>query len=301
MAEVAAHEGLDLLHVHYAIPHAISAHPGARDEPSGRGPKVVTTLHGTDITIVGQDRSYLPITRYGIERSDAVTAVSQYLTDVTDRASSRCAGRSKSSRTSSTPSSTGRTARPPYARPLLAPGEPFLVHISNFRPVKRIADVLDVFDRIRRRGPRAPAARRGRPGPVAAPSASPGAGIRGPHDLPRQRRLDRDDPADRASLFLLPSDAESFGLVGARGDGVRRSRHRHRPAGFPKSWKIERRAISNRSETWKEWRKRLYSLLRDPEKYALFSSETRRRAVEEFPTETAVARYRKLYEETLGR
>ena len=84
--EVALREELDLLHVHYAIPHATSAwiaremlHESADDIA------VVTTLHGTDITIVGQDRSYLPITRWGIEQSDAVTAVSRYLTDVTMR------------------------------------------------------------------------------------------------------------------------------------------------------------------------------------------------------------------------
>src|SRR5262252_9964214 len=87
MAEVAAHARLDLLHVHYALPHAISAIL-AREMSRFNGVnnlKIVTTLHGTDITIVGQDRSYLPITRYGIEKSDAVTAVSRYLRDVTVR------------------------------------------------------------------------------------------------------------------------------------------------------------------------------------------------------------------------
>src|SRR5512142_476349 len=82
MADVAVHEGLDLIHVHYAIPHAISAIL-ARDMVESRRLAVVTTLHGTDITIVGQDRSYLPVTRFGIERSDAVTAVSEYLRAVT--------------------------------------------------------------------------------------------------------------------------------------------------------------------------------------------------------------------------
>jgi len=86
MAEVAANAHLDLLHVHYALPHAISAIL-AREMSTGNGVrlKVVTTLHGTDITIVGQDRSYLPITRWGIDQSNAVTAVSRYLKDVTVR------------------------------------------------------------------------------------------------------------------------------------------------------------------------------------------------------------------------
>src|SRR5512142_346712 len=83
MADVAVHEELDLIHVHYALPHAISAYL-AREMLRPRRLGIVTTLHGTDITIVGQDRSYLPVTRFGIEMSDAVTAVSHYLRRVTD-------------------------------------------------------------------------------------------------------------------------------------------------------------------------------------------------------------------------
>ena len=81
MSTVAETENLDLLHVHYAIPHSISAIL-ARVQPKRRLP-VITTLHGTDITLVGADRSYLPITRYGIVQSDGVTAISQYLKDAT--------------------------------------------------------------------------------------------------------------------------------------------------------------------------------------------------------------------------
>src|SRR5687767_15585461 len=78
MAEVMSKYELDILHVHYAIPHSISAYL-AKMMLANRKVPFVTTLHGTDITLVGNDRSYLPITRFGIEQSDAVTAVSQYL------------------------------------------------------------------------------------------------------------------------------------------------------------------------------------------------------------------------------
>ena len=78
MAEVITRYDLDILHVHYAIPHSISAYL-ARMMLADRKVPFVTTLHGTDITLVGNDRSYLPITRFGIEQSDAVTAVSKYL------------------------------------------------------------------------------------------------------------------------------------------------------------------------------------------------------------------------------
>src|SRR5881397_2426163 len=82
MAEVASYEKLDILHVHYAIPHAISAHLAKQILGSTRL-KVITTLHGTDITLVGRDASYLPITKFGIEVSDGVTAVSQWLKEET--------------------------------------------------------------------------------------------------------------------------------------------------------------------------------------------------------------------------
>ena len=108
IVDVALHEGLDIIHAHYALPHAISAHL-AREMLLPRRLAVVTTLHGTDVTIVGQDRSYLPITRFGIERSDAVTAVSEYLAPRDARGLHAAPGRSTSSRTSSTPTAGGPT------------------------------------------------------------------------------------------------------------------------------------------------------------------------------------------------
>src|SRR5688500_20081666 len=83
MATVAEEENLDLLHVHYAIPHSISAILARESLKPRRRLPVVTTLHGTDITLVGADRSYLPITRYGIVQTEGVTAISNYLIDAT--------------------------------------------------------------------------------------------------------------------------------------------------------------------------------------------------------------------------
>src|SRR6478609_9737301 len=138
MAEVAEHARLELLHVHYALPHAISAIL-AREMGNGNGVrlKVVTTLHGTDITIVGQDRSYLPITRWGIEQSDAVTAVSSYLRDVTVREFG------VQRKIEVVPNFVdAQQYRPdgasPFAQSLARDGEALIVHVSNFRPVKRV-------------------------------------------------------------------------------------------------------------------------------------------------------------------
>ena len=151
MADVAEHAPLDLLHVHYALPHAVSAFL-AKEMLLPRRLAVVTTLHGTDITIVGQDQSYLPITRFAIERSDSVTAVSRYLAEVT--ATQFGVGKAIDVVPNFIdPEHYRPGAASAWAKGLRSPGESLLVHVSNFRPVKRIADVIEIFDRVRRRVP----------------------------------------------------------------------------------------------------------------------------------------------------
>src|SRR5947208_438812 len=149
MAEVMTRFNLDILHVHYAIPHSISAYL-AKMMLRDRVVPFVTTLHGTDITLVGNDRSYLPITRFGIEQSDAVTAVSEYLkqrtiqefqirrpiTVVPNFVDCDIYGRSGDMK-----------LRQKFAKD----DEPILIHISNFRPVKRVEDVVAIFALVRQR------------------------------------------------------------------------------------------------------------------------------------------------------
>jgi N-acetyl-alpha-D-glucosaminyl L-malate synthase BshA len=150
MAKVAESEKLDLLHVHYAIPHSISAILARESLKPNRYLPVVTTLHGTDITLVGADRSYLPITRYGIVQSDGVTAISNYLKnatreifhfdDITVIPNFVC--------------QKDYLRRPsPELRKRLAPSdEPLLVHVSNFRPVKRPVDCVEILARVLEKG-----------------------------------------------------------------------------------------------------------------------------------------------------
>src|SRR6202050_2366933 len=145
MAEVAEFYELDLLHVHYAIPHSVSALL-ARQMLAARGRRLpfVTTLHGTDITLVGLDRSYLPITRFSIEQSDGVTAISQYLRERTLREFDV----KNNIQVIYNFVNCDVYVRDPKAaqrRIEYAPnGERILVHLSNFRPVKRITDTLGV-------------------------------------------------------------------------------------------------------------------------------------------------------------
>ena len=146
MREVAAAESLDLLHVHYAIPHAISAHLAAEMSLPRRLP-VVTTLHGTDITLVGRVKSFFEITRFGINRSSAVTAVSDYLKRETERVFHP--QREIRRIHNFVDTSLFYRRQPPCARPLLAaPHQVVYMHISNFRPVKRVEDIIRIFARV---------------------------------------------------------------------------------------------------------------------------------------------------------
>ncbi len=300
MAEVATHARLDLFHVHYALPHAISAIL-AREMSAGNGArlKVVTTLHGTDITIVGQDRSYLPITRYGIEKSDAVTAVSRYLRDVTVREFG--VHRPVHVIPNFVDSELFRPGEAsPYARSLCREDEHVLVHISNFRPVKRIADVLAVFDRVRRQVPaRLLLIGDGPDRSLAERLATEGGFEDRTTFLGNVPSIETILPIGK--LFLLPSNAESFGLAALEAMSCGLPVIGTSAGGLPEVVEDGKSGYLKPVGDVEGMAEAALSLLRDPEKFALFSSEARRRAVEEFPTETAVARYRKLYEETLGR
>jgi N-acetyl-alpha-D-glucosaminyl L-malate synthase BshA len=147
MVEVAELYELDLLHVHYAIPHSVSAYL-AQAMLAPRHLPFVTTLHGTDITLVGQDRSFLPITRFAIEQSDGVTAVSQNLLEVTRREFK------VKKPIEVIPNFVNcdryhRLESPEQRRRYAPDSELLIAHLSNFRPVKRIPDVIEDFARIR--------------------------------------------------------------------------------------------------------------------------------------------------------
>ncbi|HEY6443337.1 MAG TPA: N-acetyl-alpha-D-glucosaminyl L-malate synthase BshA [Candidatus Acidoferrales bacterium] len=210
MAEVAEAASLDLLHVHYAIPHSVSALL-ARMMTAPRRLPFITTLHGTDITLVGSDRSYLPITRFSIEQSDGVTAISNYLRDRTLKEFEikrpidvipnfvNCDLYNRSDDT--------------RARAKWAPGgEPILMHLSNFRPVKRITDVIEIFALVREQIP----------AKLVMIGDGPDRGAA--EYVARKKRLSKDvfflgkrqhvyEQLGLADLFLLPSDEESFGLA----------------------------------------------------------------------------------------
>ncbi|HJT17312.1 MAG TPA: N-acetyl-alpha-D-glucosaminyl L-malate synthase BshA [Thermoanaerobaculia bacterium] len=208
MAEVAAYEKLEVLHVHYAIPHAISAHL-AKQILGNTGLKVVTTLHGTDITLVGRDESYLPITKFGVEISDGVTAVSEWLRDQT----AKNFGTHKPIEVIPNFVDPVRFRRDSSACALFGiSNEKLVCHVSNFRPVKRIMDVLAIFERVTRVVP----SRLVMIGD--GPDRSRAEAFCREHHL-RDKVFflgnvpNLEEIVGASDLFLLPSEAESFGMA----------------------------------------------------------------------------------------
>src|SRR6476661_1493719 len=217
MAEVAEIYNLDILHVHYAIPHSVSALLARQmlaAQANGKSRKLpfVTTLHGTDITIVGADRSYLPVTRYAIEQSDGVTAISHYLKQVTVKefeirnhieviynfvnCDVYCRGENASE------------LKQEYA----PNGERLLLHLSNFRPVKRVTDCIEIFDRVRKQIPSKLLMIGDGPDRSRAEWLAVQKGI---HNdvifLGKQEQVQ--EKLALCDIMLLPSELESFGLA----------------------------------------------------------------------------------------
>lgn len=210
MATVARAENLDLLHVHYAIPHSISAILARESIRNRFYLPVITTLHGTDITLVGADRSYLPITRYGLQQSDGVTAVSQFLKKATIETfdfdevevipNFICA------------EDYQRHEDSALKREFAPKGEKLVVHVSNFRAVKRPVDCIEILANIREKG-------------INTKLLLVGDGPESSAVRHRARQLNVFehcvfagkqpkivDYISIADLLLLPSEQESFGL-----------------------------------------------------------------------------------------
>jgi N-acetyl-alpha-D-glucosaminyl L-malate synthase BshA len=210
MSTVAETEKLDLLHVHYAIPHSISAILARESIKAHQRLPVITTLHGTDITLVGADRSYLPITRYALEQSDGVTAISHYLKQATIE-------HFQFDRIEVIPNFVCPDEYKPKIdcdlRSALSPdGAPVMVHVSNFRPVKRPVDCVEILARVLKKtkarlvmvgdgSERTNASHRARCLGVADSCIFVG----------KQPRIV--DYLCASDILLLPSEQESFGLA----------------------------------------------------------------------------------------
>uniref|UniRef100_E6PZ61 Putative enzyme in leucine catabolism or biotin metabolism n=1 Tax=mine drainage metagenome TaxID=410659 RepID=E6PZ61_9ZZZZ len=303
MAEVAEYYGLDLLHVHYAIPHSVSALL-ARQMLAERGRHLpfVTTLHGTDITLVGMDRSYLPITRYAIQQSDGVTSISTYLKEKTLENFSIT--RPIEVMHNFVNCDLYQPIRDEEQRSRLrekfaAPDEFLFMHLSNFRPVKRIADVIQIFARIARQLPARLALIGDGPDRSTAEWLAHSLGIHERiHFVGKQDRVHELLPL--ADLMLMPSEMESFGLAALEAMACQTPAVATQVGGVPELIADGHDGLLFPIGAVDAMAEAAVSLLRDAERHHAMKQAARKTAQDRFCSTRIVPRYLDYYQSILN-
>ncbi|MFA9221346.1 MAG: N-acetyl-alpha-D-glucosaminyl L-malate synthase BshA [Sediminibacterium sp.] len=297
MVDVAKHEGLDLLHVHYAIPHASAAYMAKQIlKREGINLPVITTLHGTDITLLGRDASFEPVISFAINESDAVTAVSQSLrTDTYKLFGINIDIEVIPNFLNPTPINEDvvQEIREEYA----PNGTPMLIHISNFRPVKRVMDVMEIYKRVNEL----------KPSILIMVGDGP--------DRSKAEQFARDNQLNdvvfvgnvknpmellsAADVMLLPSESESFGLAAleamASGVPVVSSN----AGGLPE---LNRHGVSGLMSNVgdvDEMAKQVFYLIEKEERLLKFKDQARERA-NAFSLEAVLPLYENLYDKVLN-
>ena len=298
MVEVAEFEKLDLLHVHYAIPHATSAYLAKEMMRKNRDLKIFTTLHGTDITLVGLEPSFLPLVKFSIEKSDGVTAVSRFLKEKT------IVNYSCENDIRVIPNFVDTELFKPHQngdfRNTLAPkGEKILVHTSNFRVVKRVPDAIRVFDKVQKE----------------IPSKLILIGD-GPDRSECERICRQLELCDKvkflgkqdglveilasSDLFLIPSQSESFGLAALEAMACGLPVISSSVGGLPELIKHNETGYIAEIGDIDRMAKYALDLLSNDKKYKLFSENSRQRAVNKFDKSKVVPLYEQYYKEILN-
>lgn len=300
MADVASQYSLDLLHVHYAIPHSISALLArqmlAREH---RRLPFITTLHGTDITLVGADRSYFPITKFSIEESDGVTAISDYLRSTT----ADFFGVSSDIRVIKNFVNCETYQPDPERRHNsgLAPeGEKVLIHLSNFRPVKRVLDCIRVLREVRQHTPAHLLMVGDGPDRCPAEHLARDLGLESHVTfMGKQGHVERLLPL--AHVLLLPSEMESFGLAALEGMACGLPPVATRVGGLPELVTHGVEGFLEKEGDVAAHAARVVELLTDEDLYRRVSGAARRKAETEFCTSLIIPQYERYYEEVCSR
>lgn len=298
MATVARSEKLDLLHVHYAIPHSISAILARESIKDKRYVPVITTLHGTDITLVGADRSYLPITKYGLQQSDGVTSVSRFLKQATIETfdfddievipNFIC------------PTYYTKITDSPLRDELAPNGEKLLVHVSNFRAVKRPTDCVEILAKVLEKGGNAKLVMVG-DGPefAAVLHLAKKLGVADRTELVG-KRANIYDYIGIADVSLLPSELESFGLAALEAQACEVPVIASRVGGIPEVVTDgESGFLSDIGDTDKMSNDVLV-LLNDENLSKKFGERGRELAVARYNADKIIPQYISFYEKVLG-
>jgi len=293
--DVAKYENLDVLHVHYAIPHAISGYLAREIMQSSKPMRLITTLHGTDITLVGLEPSFHPLVKFSLERSDIVTAVSGFLQEKTRQNF----GPDMPIRVIPNFVDTNlyqRTRCTQLERQIRGNGEHILMHVSNFRPVKRVQDCIHILSEVRKS--------------INATLILVGDGP----ERSEAERLVRDlglvdhvkflgkqsalpEILSVADIFLLPSQQESFGLSALEAMSCSVPVVATNIGGIPEVVAHGDTGYIAELGDVQRMAKYCVELLSNPKKLRIFSENARKRAVEKFDISLIVPQYEALYEE----
>jgi len=301
IVQVSRDERLDIIHAHYAVPHATAGYLARQilgASNGGRVPRVITTLHGTDITLLGADRSYKEIVAFSIARSDGVTAVSESLKADTYRE----LGQTRDIRVIPNFVDVGNSERRDCAdlRASFTPhGEKLVIHVSNFRPVKRVGAVVEIFrqihERVRSRllmvgdGPDLPDAA------AQVRAAGLADDVRFLGDQEQVGQL-----LSASDLFLMPSAQESFGLAALEAMACEVPVVASRVGGVPELVDDGVTGFLCPPDDLAAMANASVRLLTDDALHARMASAARTRAVERFADSKIVPLYERFYDEVLG-
>jgi N-acetyl-alpha-D-glucosaminyl L-malate synthase BshA len=296
MIEVANFEKLDLLHVHYAVPHATSAYIAKKVIPNPNF-RIITTLHGTDITLVGLEPSFLPVVKFSIEKSDGVTAVSRHLREKTQTNY----GIEKEIEVITNFIDPDEYRRIPGAcikHRLASNNEKVLIHVSNFRSVKRVADVIRTFDIVRKKIPSVLVLVGDGPDRSNCENLVRELGIQqNVKFLGKQSELV--EILSCADLFLMPSQSESFGLSALEAMACEVPVISSSVGGLPELVVHNQTGYIAEIGDVERMAKYAIDLLTNEGKWKMFAAEGRKRAVEMFHVNKIVDEYERYYQKVL--